>query len=184
MIRERQEQARIERLYSEENLQKLDELFRTVENELENFISTWKDSDLQDFSEPIHITFATDDEISRGLYGSVPSGRNRIVFSANNIVQDGSTDFLLEYFSINMELRNIVDDINKSELFRSISIFETHMADLWVSFTIHPEQTPFFEKFHDVRSVFYYIDEGDEDWEPGGMVRIKDNWFVQFMERE
>lgn len=169
----------------DENYRQLKELFFVFENELERLIVYMKEKGMLYELENVAISIPTDEEIERQSFSGAARGWTRLVFYRSEIVYYLGDEEIVSLFESDYELLNLINDVSELGAFWSISIPKELLVNVWIEFSIRTSHTSFIESETEARSFFIYIEGVDEDaLSRRGVVRIRDNWFMEIMERD
>jgi hypothetical protein len=143
-------------LFSEENWEQMETLFGTVEDELIRFVDYLEEYDLLEVLEGVGVNF--------------PAIYNDEVIMSNNRAR---VTLLLrdepEFFSI-------IKDINDRGIITEISITE-RPPDIWITFVINGEYTPFTTRIHGAPNFFRYI--GEDGVAPARFRQVRKGWYAE-----
>ena len=161
---------------SEEIHYKLTELFETMD-ELDLFVAYLEENVLSELFERFRFRFLkNDEELARiGNSRSVYETESVVIYSGD-IVEEKSSEYLVEYLVSSEELYNILVEISERGIIRDVSIVPPTDADVWINFTINREYTTFTN--NDGFPVFFRYIVGGEYPERYGNHHIRDNWYV------
>jgi len=176
MIRNRPNQE----LSSEEIHQKTVELFESVSDVLERFVSLQKEIELLDSQLVISIEFAANED-ELGKIDLPPTDRHgvpryeKIVVFNGQIVDDKSTERGIGLFLNDPEIFGLLGEINECGIIGNIGFGDSLGANVRISFAIKREYVTFIKG---VSSYFYYIEWADEEQaQYGGSIEIRDGWY-------
>ena len=144
----------LRQLLSEENWEKLEQLFDEVEDELVRFVNHLIENDLLDFVKGSSIQFRA----GRASSASVSTALMRLTGRYP-------------------EFNDIIREIGERGVIRRIFVSETTEYHVRISFSINTESTPFTAEIYGAQNVFLYV-EG-MDMEQRGYRRVRENWYMQ-----
>ena len=168
----------IARVFSEENYQKLEELFKSIKEELEQFTLTLKESDMIYIQESYVINFPLKgDNLSRfGNFGN----RNQILVYDGDIIREKSTDSFVEGFIGDSQLAEILNTISRTGVIQSIDVAKwqsTSAENIRISFWINTIYTPFIVGNYNFPNAIFYI-EGAEGLDEIRYRKVGDGWYI------
>jgi len=154
----------LRQLYSEENWQKLSDLFDDVENELSRFVTYLEDNDMLESFSGVHITFRDiDNDPHHGGWLVVMNWATRS--STHKLVIEN-----------NPELYGLVRDIYERGVIDGIRM-RVCSESTQIHFSINLESRPFTAKFYNGPNYFLYITNVDIP-EQLEYRRLRDKWFM------
>ena len=154
-----------EQLFSEENYQRLGELFEETEAELNRFIEYLRANELLYTVKGAHIIFPENEESDE--------------ISVRRLMGHGSdsTRYLVRLFADSREFSDILHVIGDNNIVRDILILDRSGTTVEISFRVRSELTYFIQGNHGAPSFFLYY-EGNLDLESSGHQRIREGWYI------
>ena len=157
--------------------QRLEELFDTIEDELERFVVYLGEKDLVETLGGVNISFHTDREQAERVLTASPRDRERLVFYGGGLVEEATAPRIIELLAYDKELydvfrviseRNVISLISITPVIPSESVFRMQLH-------IHGEKTQFISTSASFRYVHPAI---DPERDPHIDTRIRDNWYI------
>ena len=158
-----------EQLFSEENYQRLGELFEETEAELNRFIEYLRANELLFTVKGARIVFPENEES-----GDISVGGLRGHSS------DGSR-YLVRLFADGCEFSDILHAIGDDNIVLDILIQDRSDTTVDIIFMVRRELTYFIQGNHGAPSFFVYY-EGNLDPERFGRRRIREGWYIYIPE--
>ena len=172
---------RLETVFSEDNYQKLEELFSYIEDDLVNFVSYVNESNLfnKTLINSVSIMFPQNEQelnlvINRGR--SVNNFETLIVYRGE-LIEKSSSRYLIEFFGNNNEFYSVLKAFSDRGVIEGISILDTQNPISDIEFSIHPSHTMLIIDNNGSPNFFRYMRNQDSP-EQFGNLRIRDGWYI------